>query len=297
VIQSLQEIRRCAVLGAGTMGHGIAQLCAVAGFEVVLYDVSPERVEAGHSRIRQSLQTLTAKGKLTPEAHDAALGRVQTATRLEGLAGSQCAIEAVPERLELKQTLLRELAGILGPEALLASNTSSLSLTAIASAVPVPGRVVGMHFFNPPVLMKLIELVRAEQSSVQALQLARALGERLGKSCIEVRDVPGFASSRLGIALAMEAIRMVEEGVASPADIDRAMELGYNHPMGPLRLTDLVGLDVRLTIADYLHGALASPRFEAPSLLRKLVAEGKLGQKSGEGFYKYDKPPEGNPNT
>jgi 3-hydroxybutyryl-CoA dehydrogenase len=290
MIRSVDAIHRCAVLGAGTMGHGIAQLCAVAGFEVVLYDVTAERVDAGLQRIRHSLQTLTAKGKLTPEARDAAQGRVQTATRLDALAGAQWAIEAVPEKLELKQSLLRELAAILGPDALLASNTSSLSLTAIASAVPGPERVVGMHFFNPPALMKLIELVRAEQSSPEALQLARALGERLGKSCIEVRDVPGFASSRLGIALAMEAIRMVEEGVASPADIDRAMELGYNHPMGPLRLTDLVGLDVRLTIADYLHGALQSPRFEAPPLLRRLVSEGKLGQKSGEGFYKYDKP-------
>ena len=288
MIYASTELSRCAVLGAGTMGHGIAQLCALAGLEVVLYDLTGEQVEAGVARITKSLEAGVGKGKVTAEARDAALSRITTATAISELGGAQVAIEAVPERLELKQTLLQQLAAVLGPRALLASNTSSLSLTAIAAAVPHPDRVVGMHFFNPPTLMKLIELVRAEQSSPEALALARGLGERLGKSCIEVRDVPGFASSRLGICLAMEAIRMVEEQVAAPADIDRAMELGYNHPMGPLRLTDLVGLDVRLTIADYLHHALGSPRFEAPRLLRELVNEGKLGQKSGEGFYRYD---------
>lgn len=287
----LDEIRTAGVLGAGAMGHGIAQLMAQAGFEVRLYDVTLEAAQRGLGRIRSNLDLRVAKGKVTPELREATLARLQPVDALSALGGAQWIVEAVPEELALKQRLLRELAERLGPGALLASNTSSLSLTQLASGIPHPERVIGMHFFNPPHLMKLLELVRAEQSSPETVALARALGEKLGKECIEVRDSPGFASSRLGICLAMEAIRMVEEGVASPHDIDRAMELGYNHPMGPLRLTDLVGLDVRLTIADYLRHALGSSSFEAPALLRRLVAEGKLGKKSGEGFYRYDPHP------
>ncbi|MBS2031089.1 MAG: 3-hydroxyacyl-CoA dehydrogenase family protein [Deltaproteobacteria bacterium] len=281
-------MQRCAVLGAGTMGHGIAQIAAQSGFEVVLYDVTRDAAEKGLARIRANLDTGVAKGKVTAEAREAALAKLRAVDSLAALEGAQWVVEAVPEDLALKQRLLGELAKSLGPDALLASNTSSLSLTKLAAGLPHPERVIGMHFFNPPHLMKLLELVRAEQSSPETVALARALGEKLGKTCIEVRDSPGFASSRLGICLAMEAIRMVEAQVASPADIDAAMELGYNHPMGPLKLTDHVGLDVRLTIADHLRESLGSDVFRAPELLRRMVAEGKLGKKSGEGFYRYD---------
>jgi len=284
---ALDEIQTCAVLGAGAMGHGIAQLAAQAGFQVRLYDVSPAAAERGLARVRQGLDGAVQRGKLQAADRDQTLARIQPASELGALAGAQWVVEAVPEDLALKQKLLGELAGLLGSSALLASNTSSLSLTAIASGLPHPERVIGMHFFNPPHRMKLLELVLAAQTHPDAVALARALGERLGKTCIEVRDSPGFASSRLGICLAMEAIRMLEAGVASAADIDRAMELGYNHPMGPLKLTDLVGLDVRLAIADHLRDALDSAVFEAPALLRQRVAEGKLGQKTGEGFHRY----------
>ena len=196
-------------------------------------------------------------------------------------------IVAIPEDLALKQALYRDLSRLCAPDAILATNTSSLSLTEIAAAATHPERVVGMHFFNPVHLMKLLELVRAHQTSEQTLETVRAVGERLGKQTIVVKDHPGFASSRLGIALGMEAIRMVEEGVASAADIDRAMVLGYGHPMGPLKLTDLVGLDVRLAIAEYLYAELGSPTFRPPQLLKKMVRAGQLGKKSGQGFYKY----------
>ena len=284
----LDDVQSCAVLGAGTMGHGIAQLAAQAGLETRLYDVSREAAERGLQKIRANLDGAVQKGKLTAELRDAALARLRAVDTLEALDGVQWVVEAVPEDLALKQKLLGALADRLGPRTLLASNTSSLSPTRIATGLPHPERVVGMHFFNPPHLMKLLEIVRADTSSDETVQLARGLGEKLGKSCIEVRDSPGFASSRLGICLAMEAIRMVEQGVASPADIDRAMELGYNHPMGPLRLTDLVDLDVRLAIADHLHATLRDDTYRAPALLREKVARGELGKKSGEGFYTWE---------
>ena len=285
---NLSDLKQVAVLGAGTMGHGIAQVVSQAGLAVKLYDITEQAARGGLAKLGEGLERQVQKGKLKAEEREAIVGRIEPVWALEGCKGSQLCIEAAPEKLELKQRLLGELAALLGPEAVLATNTSSLSLTLIAGAVPRPERVVGMHFFNPVPVMKLLELVKAAQTSAETLAVARALGERLGKDCIEVKDSPGFASSRLGICIAMEAIRMVEEGVASPADIDKAMELGYNHPMGPLKLTDLVGLDVRLAITEYLHKELKSPRFDPPPLLRKMVGEGKLGKKSGEGFYKYD---------
>ena len=196
-------------------------------------------------------------------------------------------VEAVPERMELKRDLFRRLGAALGPEVLLATNTSSLSITEIADATAHPERVVGMHFFNPVHIMKLVEVVRTERSSDEAAEKAIALARRMGKDPIDVRDAPGFASSRLGIAIGMEAIRMVEENVASAEDIDKAMVLGYGFPMGPLKLTDLVGLDVRLAIAEYLSGELGE-RFSPPALLREKVARGELGKKSGKGFYDWE---------
>ena len=280
-----ERIERALVVGAGTMGHGIAQVLATVGVETRLADVSRDALDRALGHVRANLDKAVEKGKLAPAARDAALARLTTTTdAAAGSAGVQCVVEAVPEKLELKQRILGDLGARLGPDVLIASNTSSLSLTAIAGAVRHPERVTGMHFFNPVHLMKLVEVVRADQSSDAAVHASVGLAARLGKAPIVVIDRPGFASSRLGIAIGMEAIRMLEEGVASAEDIDKAMVLGYGFPMGPLRLTDLVGLDVRLSIADYLAGALG-PRFAPPALLREQVARGELGKKTGRGFY------------
>jgi 3-hydroxybutyryl-CoA dehydrogenase len=283
----MPEISAVGVVGAGTMGHGIAQVAAQAGWRTVIYDVTEELSRKGLQRITENLDAGIAKGKVTAEKKAEVLGRLRATAELKDLAECQLIIEAAPEDLATKQKLFQRLSEIAAPDAILASNTSSLSLTEIAAAATHPERVVGMHFFNPVHVMKLLELVRAHQTSEETLQAARAAGERMGKQVIVVKDHPGFASSRLGIALGMEAIRMLEEGVASAEDIDRAMELGYGHPMGPLKLTDLVGLDVRLAIAEYLHRELGSPSFRPPQLLKKMVRAGKLGKKTGEGFYRY----------
>ncbi|MFN7130864.1 MAG: 3-hydroxyacyl-CoA dehydrogenase family protein [Myxococcales bacterium] len=281
------KVERIAVLGAGTMGHGIAQIAAQSGYTVRLYDIDEAAVSRGLGRIRDNLAKGIEKKKVTEAQRDETLARISTSTELRVAEGCELVIEAGPEDLALKQKLFAELSTLCGPDAVLATNTSSLSLTDIAAAAKNPARVVGMHFFNPPHLMKLLEIVRAFQTSDETVAIAREVGTKLGKELVQVNDAPGFASSRLGIAIAMEAIRMVEEGVARPEDIDRAMELGYNHPMGPLKLTDHVGLDVRMAIAEYLHRELGAPQFRPPQRLKKLVKAGKLGKKSGEGFYKY----------
>lgn len=274
-----------AVLGAGTMGHGIAQIAALAGYDVRLTDVSDEALERAMERVEAQLDKGVELGKVEPDVRDAALGRLRaTSDAAEAMAGAEIVIEAVPEVLELKQEILAGAAETVEPNTLLATNTSSLSITAIAEAVPGQERVVGMHFFNPVHIMALVEIVRGDRTAPDAVERAREAAERMGKTPIVVGDSPGFASSRLGIALGLEAIRMVEAGIASAEDIDRAMELGYRHPMGPLRLTDLVGLDVRLEIARYLHRELGD-RFQPPELLEQMVEEGKLGKKSGRGFY------------
>lgn len=279
------EIQCAAVLGAGTMGHGIAHVLASAGIEARLYDIAPAAVEKGLASIRANLEKGVAKGKVSAAARDAALARLSGTTKLEeAIAGVQCVVEAVPEKLELKQKLFAGLGATLGPEVLLATNTSSLPIARIASVTPHAERVVGMHFFNPVHIMGLLEVVVTERSSQAAVDCAVELGKRLGKEPIVVKDSPGFASSRLGVLLGLEAIRMFESGVASAEDIDKAMTLGYGHPMGPLRLTDLVGLDVRLSIADYLQKELGE-RFAAPLLMREMVQRGELGKKSGKGFY------------
>jgi 3-hydroxybutyryl-CoA dehydrogenase len=281
------EIRRIGVVGAGTMGHGIAQVAAQAGYETVLYDVTAELAQKGLARVGANLDQGIAKGKVKPEQRAETLARLQATGQLRDLGSCQMVIEAVPEQIALKQATFQSLAGVCGDLCLLASNTSSLSLTEIAASVKHPERVVGMHFFNPVHLMKLLEVVRAYQTSDEAVHAAREVGERMGKQIVEVKDSPGFASTRLGVLVGMEAIRMVEEGVASPEDIDRAMELGYGYPMGPLKLGDLVGLDVRLAIGEYLYQELGNPAFRPPQLLKKMVRAGKLGKKSGQGFYRY----------
>jgi len=278
-------IERVVVIGGGTMGHGIAQVAAAAGFSVVLADLSADVLAAAIDKVRGGLERRVAKGKATPEEVDALLGRIATSTDAMAAAeGADIVVEAVPESLELKQSLFRALCGVVADDTILASNTSSISLTTIASAATHPERVIGAHFFNPVPAMKLLEVVRADPTSDATVERTRAFGADLGKEVIVVRDTPGFATSRLGVVLGLEAIRMLEQGVAAAEDIDRALELGYRHPMGPLRLTDLVGLDVRLNIAEYLHGELGGDQYAPPRLLRTMVAEGKLGKKSGQGF-------------
>lgn len=271
------------------MGHGIAQVAAMAGYEVRLFDVQAEALSSAIERIRRNLDQGVQRGKVAGEVRDTALTHLATVSEMaEAVSGAAVVIEAVPEKLELKRRVLEDVSRHAPPEALLATNTSSLSVTAIAAGLPEPSRVVGMHFFNPVHIMQLVEVVRGAKTSDETVEKARALVGTLQKTPIVVRDSPGFASSRLGLALGLEAIRMVEEGVASPQDIDAAMTLGYRHPMGPLRLTDLVGLDVRLDIARYLHRKLGTDRFAPPTLLERMVEEGKLGKKTGQGFYQWD---------
>jgi len=280
-----QTIETIGVIGAGTMGHGIAQVAAAAGYRVILRDLDRDTLAQGIRAIERNLAKGIQLGKLTEADRDQTLEYIHGTTHLEKLYQADLIVEAVPERLELKQALLRELDSNSQRQFIFASNTSSLSITEIARDSRHPERVVGMHFFNPVHVMRLLEIVVGQETSDETLQTAQEVGRRLRKEPIIVKDVPGFASSRLGVVLGLEAMRMFEQGVASAQDIDKAMELGYNHPMGPLKLTDLVGLDVRLNIAEYLHRTLASEAFRPPEVLRRMVNEGKLGKKSGEGFY------------
>ena len=281
-------IRQIAVIGTGTMGRGIAYLAAVAGYDTIIHDADAAALDAARASVESSLKKQTEKGNVTADAAAAAMERLQVAADLEpAVRQADLIIEAVPEDPELKKDLFAQADLFCGEETILASNTSSISISELSGAVERRDRFVGMHFFNPPHAMKLIEIVRGERTSDDTVAEVRAVAEKMGKTPIIVRDSPGFATSRLGIALGLEAIRMLEEGVASAEDIDRAMELGYNHPMGPLRLTDLVGLDVRLGIAEYLASTLG-PRFEPPEMLRQMVRDGRLGKKSGRGFYEWN---------
>jgi len=275
-----------AVVGAGTMGHGIAYAAAVAGFDVSLTDSRPDALPAAIRRIGDLLTGGVQRGKLAEAELAAVAARLRADRDLAGaVRGADIVIEAVTEDLGVKQRLFATLEEAAPPGALLATNTSSLSVASIAAAVRDPGRVVGMHFFNPVHAMKLVEVVTHPGATTAAVERAVIFARALGKEAIVVKDAPGFASSRLGMVLGLEAMRMLEEGVASAEDIDRAMELGYNHPMGPLKLSDLVGLDVRLAIAEYLYRTLEDPQFEPPRILRDKVAKGELGKKSGKGFY------------
>jgi 3-hydroxybutyryl-CoA dehydrogenase len=285
----VRDIETIAVIGAGTMGRGIAQTAATAGYRVFLVDADTDALNRGIVSIREVLVTLVEKGKLKPSGRDAALALLTTAATLaEGVKEAELVIEAVPELLELKQRIFREVDQHAPRHAILATNTSSLPVGKIAAATNRPALVVGMHFFNPVPVMPLLEIVRAEGTSQATIDAAVLVASRLGKDAIVVRDSPGFATSRLGVLLGLEAIRMLEAGIAAAEDIDKAMTLGYRHPMGPLRLTDLVGLDVRLAIAEHLHRELASEAFRPPELLRRMVADGSLGKKSGRGFYRWD---------
>jgi len=287
-VTALAPIKAIAVLGAGTMGHGIAQVAAAGGYEVLLRDIDEAAVSRGRQSIERNLGKAIQLGKVSEAERDQTLARIQTTTRMSDIGGVDLVIEAAPEKLDLKQNLLREAESLTSNTCIFATNTSSLSIGEIAANAGRPENVVGMHFFNPVHIMRLIEIVVGEQTSEATIAAVREVARQIRKEPIVVKDVPGFASSRLGVTLGLEAMRMVEQGVASARDIDTAMELGYNHPMGPLRLTDLVGLDVRLSIAEYLHGKLGSETFRPPEILRRMVSEGKLGKKSGQGFYDWN---------
>lgn len=277
-------MQRVGVVGAGTMGHGIAQVAAMAGFDVVLTDVDEAAVARGLAGITANLDKGVARGKVDADQRDATLTRVRGGTLLD-VAACDLQIEAVPEKHDLKVQLFKQLEKTARPDAILATNTSSLSVGAIAAELAHPERVIGTHFFNPVHIMALLEVIVAEHTSDATLTAVQSFGARIGKDVIVVQDAPGFATSRLGVCLGMEAIRMVEQGVASPEDIDKAMVLGYRHPVGPLKLTDMVGLDVRMHIGTYLAKALGNPAFEPPALMREMVEAGTLGKKSGQGFY------------
>lgn len=280
---------RVVVVGAGTMGHGIAQIAASSGYAVTLVDTTRDLVERGLERVRANLQGGIERGKLTAESRDATLALLDGSDRLDdAVRDADLVIEAVPERFDLKAELFALVEAAAPAEAILATNTSSLSVGDLQETLAHPRRMLGLHFFNPVHIMQLVEVVRGRATDEAVVDAGVAFSRALGRDPIVVNDAPGFASSRLGITLGLEAMRMVEEGVASPQDIDKAMVLGYRHPMGPLRLTDLVGLDVRLDIARYLHEKIGSDRFRPPAILERLVAEGRLGRKSGHGFYDWN---------
>jgi 3-hydroxybutyryl-CoA dehydrogenase len=279
---------RILVVGAGVMGRGIAGLCALSGHETLVFDADPEAQRHVRGGIESSWARSVERGKIGRETVENGKHLLKVVQRLKNAAAIDFAIEAVPEALDLKRMVMSELDDLCQEQAILASNTSSLSITRIGRATGRRDRVIGTHFFNPVAAMPLVEVVRGEDTSDETVERAIALVRSLGKEAVRVNDSPGFATSRLGVALGLEAMRMVEEGVALPEDIDRAMELGYGHRMGPLKTSDLVGLDVRLAIAEGLASELPGERFTPPESLRKMVAEGRTGKKSGEGFYRWE---------
>jgi 3-hydroxybutyryl-CoA dehydrogenase len=284
-------IERVAIIGAGTMGAGIAQAVAVAGAVVRLTDVDADAVSRALTRIRTTLADGVSRNKISAAAADAALSRIVPTPALEAaIEDADLLIEAVAEDLDVKQNVFARADAVTASSVILATNTSSLSVGRIAQATHNPARVVGLHFFNPVHIMELVEVVVHDGIDPAIVPRLQEFIAGLKKTSIVVHDSPGFASSRLGVALGLEAMRMVEEGVASIADIDTAMTLGYGHPMGPLRVSDLIGLDVRLKIADHLHRELGAPHFSPPEILRRKVHSGDLGKKTGRGFYDWTKP-------
>jgi 3-hydroxybutyryl-CoA dehydrogenase len=282
------SFERTGVVGAGTMGHGIAQVLAASGRRVQLVDVSPAALEKGLAAIRGSLGKFVEKGKLSAEERDATLGRIAGAADLGSVADADLVVEAAVENLPAKEGIFRRLAEVVPEGAVLASNTSSISITRLAGAVRRPERVIGMHFMNPVPIMKLVEVVRGVQTSDATVESVSALAAALGKTPVVVRDYPGFVSNRVLLPMINEAVYCLMEGVADAESIDTVMKLGMAHPMGPLALADLIGLDVCLSILEVLHGGFGDSKYRPCPLLRNLVAAGKLGRKTGEGFYRYD---------
>ena len=282
------SIERIGVVGAGTMGHGIGQIAAQAGYETLLCEINRELLASALDTIRANLAKSVKLGKMVDEEREAVLSRISTTIDLGEISTTaQFVIEAVPESLELKRDIFKAIESECQRGVTLATNTSSLSVGSIAAGLKDEGRLIGMHFFNPVHVMDLVEVIRHGSAREETVDLAVSVATRMGKTPIVVNDTPGFATSRLGVLLGLEAMRILEQGVATAESIDTAMELGYRHPMGPLKLTDLVGLDVRLAIARYLHEELRSEAFRPPEILERMVADGLLGKKSGRGFYEW----------
>lgn len=283
------SLRKAGVIGAGTMGHGIAYILAEAGLEICLIDQNQVALERGIANIELLLERGLQKSKISADYAQLIKSRISTSCDLDALYNADLMIEAVSEDIELKRHIFSVADALVSDIGILATNTSSLSIASIASGVVHKDRVLGLHFFNPPHVMKLLEIIVHEDTSTEAVQIAKELGLALRKECIVVNDSPGFATSRLGLSIALESIRMLEQGVAGVLEIDSAMKLGYGHPMGPLMLSDWVGLDIRLAISERLYRSLDSEVFAPPDLLRHMVRAGFLGKKSGTGFYEWDK--------
>jgi 3-hydroxybutyryl-CoA dehydrogenase len=280
-------INRIGVIGAGTMGSGIAQACAVSGIPAVMIDVSDDATGRGTKTIALSLDRLVKKEKLTAEARDAALANVSGSTDYAALVTADLVVEAATENLELKLKVLRQIAGIVAQNILIASNTSSISITALAAVVSNPARFLGMHFFNPVPMMALVELIRGLETDETTLESAKSFVEKLGKTPVMVRNSPGFVVNRLLCPMLNEAVFALQEGIASAEDIDNAMKLGCNHPIGPLALADMIGLDVLLAVMNVFYDDFNDPKYRPAPLLKEMVAAGRLGRKSGRGFYAY----------
>ena len=284
----IMGIERIAVLGAGQMGNGIAQVAACAGYEVVMIDIKQDYLDKGLAAIENSLSRVVKKERMTQQDADAAISLISTSTEKTSAADADLVVEAIPEIPELKFSTFSELDSICKPEAILASNTSSISINAIADATKRPDRVIGMHFMNPVPVMKLVEIINGKETSSEVTELVVQASERMGKVPLACNDSPGFVSNRILCPMINEAILAFEEGVAEPEAIDGIMKLGMNHPIGPLALADLIGLDTILHIMNVLHeGFEGNPKYAPSDLLKKMVSEGKLGRKSGKGFYNY----------
>lgn len=281
------QIEQVGIVGGGTMGNGIAQVFAASGYKVKMRDVGQPQLERAMTTIQKSLGKFVEKGKMAAQDSEAALSRIETTTELSDLAGCDLVIEAIFENFDAKAAAFKELDSLLGPTAILASNTSSIDITRLAAVTGRPDRFIGMHFFNPVPLMSLVEVIRGMQTSDETYETIRSLAEKLGKTPVEVRDYPGFVSNRVLMPMINEAIFALHEGVASKEDIDTVMKLGMNHPMGPLTLADFIGLDVCLDILHVLYDGFKDSKYRPCPLLVKMVQAGRLGRKTGEGFYKY----------
>jgi 3-hydroxybutyryl-CoA dehydrogenase len=278
---------KVAVLGAGTMGNGIAQVFAQNGHDVVLRDLAPDVLDRARGHIQRSLNKLVEKGRLTPVDRDASLARVRPTTDLKAVAGARIVVEAVVEDFDVKAALFRELDALMAPEAILATNTSAISITKLATATNRPDHVIGMHFMNPVPMMPLVEIIRGQATSDQTMRTVMDLTKGIGKTAVVVNDYPGFVANRVLMPMINEAIFAVFEGVATAEAVDQVMKLGMNHPMGPLTLADFIGLDVCLAILNVLHEGLGDPKYRACPLLKRMVDAGWLGRKTGRGFYTY----------